>query len=138
MYRTYIINAPMIFTGLWRAVRIFLHPVTAAKISVSSWGYEKTFHRDGIVLFGSNLQESMVPWRKMAQRLASAETPRSSRGARRRRRRRPEEENDGTPCCTHKYGERGRPGKPRGSTRVCAHTCGRCRQASIIWAPGKR
>ena len=71
MYRTYIINAPMIFTGLWRAVRIFLHPVTAAKISVSSWGYEKTFHRDGIVLFGSNLQESMVPWRKMAQRLAS-------------------------------------------------------------------
>jgi len=69
MLRTYVINAPMIFTGLWKAIRIFLHPTTAAKISVSSWGHEKIFHRDGIQLFGSTHTDSMVPWREVVRRL---------------------------------------------------------------------
>lgn len=55
--------------GLWKAIRIFLHPTTAAKISVSSWGHEKIFHRDGIQLFGSTHTDSMVPWREVVRRL---------------------------------------------------------------------
>jgi hypothetical protein len=43
MYRTYVINAPMLFTGVWKAARKFIHPVTAAKISVSSWGHDIIF-----------------------------------------------------------------------------------------------
>ena len=73
MYRTYVINAPMIFTGIWKIARNFIHPVTAAKISVSSWGHEAVFERDGIVLFGDSIVESLRPWREVAERLATTQ-----------------------------------------------------------------
>ena len=71
MYRTYVINAPMIFSGIWKLARNFVHPVTAAKISVSSWGHEATFDKDGIVLFGSSIEASLQPWRSVAAQLAT-------------------------------------------------------------------
>ena len=71
MYRTYVINAPMIFTGIWKIARNFIHPVTAAKISVSSWGHEAAFEKDGVVLFGSSIEESLQPWRGVAAKLAT-------------------------------------------------------------------
>jgi len=70
MHRTYIINAPMLFTGVWKIARNFVHPVTAAKISVSSWGHESVFKRDGIVLFKGSIKESFTPWRTIAASLA--------------------------------------------------------------------
>ena len=71
MYRTYVINAPMIFTGIWKIARNFIHPVTAAKISVSSWGHEAAFEKDGVVLFGSSIEGSLRPWRSVAAKLAT-------------------------------------------------------------------
>jgi len=71
MYRTYVINAPMLFTGIWKIARNFIHPVTADKISVSSWGHESVFNQDGIRLFGSSIKESLQPWRSVAAKLAS-------------------------------------------------------------------
>ena len=71
MYRTYVINAPMIFSGIWKIARNFVHPVTAAKISVSSWGHEDIFAKDGIVLFGSSIEASLQPWRSVAAQLAT-------------------------------------------------------------------
>ena len=73
MYRTYVINAPMLFTGVWKIVRNFIHPVTAAKISVSSWGHEATFKKDGIVLSGGSIKESFKSWRSIAPSLTSSE-----------------------------------------------------------------
>ena len=72
MYRTYVINAPMIFSGIWKIARNFVHPVTAAKISVSSWGHEDIFDKDGIVLFGSSIEASLQPWRSVAAQLATS------------------------------------------------------------------
>lgn len=73
MYRTYVINAPMLFTGVWKIVRNFIHPVTAAKISVSSWGHEATLKKDGIVLSGASIKESFKSWRSLAPSLTSGE-----------------------------------------------------------------
>ena len=70
MYRTYIINAPVIFTGVWKIARNFLHPATAAKISVSSWGHEAVLKKDGIVLFKESIKDSLIPWRTIAASLA--------------------------------------------------------------------
>eukprot|EP00966_Prymnesium_polylepis_P036072 836678-Prymnesium_polylepis.2 len=61
MYRTYVINAPMLFTGVWKAARKFIHPVTAAKIS------------DGIVLFSGSISTSLKPWRSLASSLAETD-----------------------------------------------------------------
>ena len=72
MYRTYIINAPMLFTGIWKIARNFIHPVTAAKISVSSWGHEAVFKKDGIALFDASIKSSLRPWRAVATSLASS------------------------------------------------------------------
>ena len=72
MLRTYIIHAPMIFSALWAAVRIFLHPVTAAKISVSSRGHEKLFKRDGIELRGATVRDSCVSYLEVLTRLRAS------------------------------------------------------------------
>ena len=72
MHRTYVINAPMLFTGVWKIARNFVHPVTAAKISVSSWGHDSVFKRDGIALFKGSIKESFTPWRTIAANLASS------------------------------------------------------------------
>ena len=45
--------------------------VTAAKISVSSWGHESAFERDGIALFRGSIKDSLQPWRSVAANLAS-------------------------------------------------------------------
>jgi len=74
MYRTYVINAPMLFTGVWKIVKHLIHPVTAAKISVSSWGHEAVFQKDGISIScvmpsaakskgSSDSSESFQTWR---------------------------------------------------------------------------
>ena len=34
--KTYVINAPMIFTGMWRIIKSFLDPVVASKVDTSS------------------------------------------------------------------------------------------------------
>ena len=70
MYRTYVINAPVVFTGVWKIARNFIHPVTAAKVSVSSWGHNAIFKRDGIALFNGTIKESLKPWRSVAASLA--------------------------------------------------------------------
>jgi hypothetical protein len=72
MYRTYIINAPMLFTGVWKIVRNFIHPVTAAKISVSSWGHEAVMKKDNIELFNGTIKESYKSWRSVVAELRSS------------------------------------------------------------------
>ena len=34
LYRNYIINAPMLISGIWSVVKLFIDPVTVEKISV--------------------------------------------------------------------------------------------------------
>ena len=36
MFKTYVINAPMIFTGMWRIIKSFLDPVVASKVNAHS------------------------------------------------------------------------------------------------------
>jgi len=69
MLRTYVVNAPMIVTGAWKVIRLLIHPVTAAKISIISWGHEKVMKKDGIELFGKSFESSMISWRDIAAKL---------------------------------------------------------------------
>ena len=71
MLRTYVINAPFIFTALWKIAKNFIHPVTAAKISVSSWGHEKILAKDGIQLSGTSIATSRQPYSDVLARLVA-------------------------------------------------------------------
>jgi hypothetical protein len=36
LYKLYVINAPFIFSGVWSAISVFVHPITRAKIHILS------------------------------------------------------------------------------------------------------
>ena len=48
-YTRVVINAPHVFSGLWKIAKLFVHPVTAAKVTVYSGNVKKLFDEMGIV-----------------------------------------------------------------------------------------
>lgn len=49
-YKLVVINAPHVFSGLWKIAKLFVHPVTAAKVTVYSGNVKRLFDEMGIVL----------------------------------------------------------------------------------------
>ena len=50
-----VINAPHVFSALWKIAKLFVHPVTAAKVVVHSGVHKKLFDELGITL-GSGVE----------------------------------------------------------------------------------
>jgi len=48
-HKVVIINAPRIFSALWQVARVFLHPITASKVSVYGTNYQKALSEAGFV-----------------------------------------------------------------------------------------
>lgn len=61
MFKTYVINGPLIVRAAWNLVRPMIHPITVAKFTILGSGWEKVFERDGIVLDGGEMPKS-VSW----------------------------------------------------------------------------
>jgi hypothetical protein len=49
-YKLVVINAPHIFSALWKIAKLFVHPVTAGKVVVHSGNHKKLFDDLGITL----------------------------------------------------------------------------------------
>jgi hypothetical protein len=65
MFKTYVINGPLIVRAAWNLVRPMIHPITVAKFTILGSGWEKVFERDGIVLDGGEMPKT-VSWTESA------------------------------------------------------------------------
>jgi hypothetical protein len=73
-YKMYIINAPMMFTALWKMVKVFLHPITAAKIDVVGSNWKPVLHKNGVRLFnpeGKKVVDSLKTYHSLLAQLAA-------------------------------------------------------------------
>jgi hypothetical protein len=75
LYKLYVINAPFIFSGVWGAISVFIHPVTAAKINVLS--NPKYAIADLTEKLGAKLDVAFIDVRRVAAvaRARSRRTP---------------------------------------------------------------
>ena len=65
-YKTFMIHAPLVFSTIWSVMKHFVHPVTAAKIVVTSGSGEKEFATAGIRFDhgGSRTPDVLPSWRQ--------------------------------------------------------------------------
>ena len=74
MLKFVVINAPVVFTAMWNMVKLVLHPVTVAKVHMTSGDPAKVLLELGITLSdgGVDLPEKVPGWTaEMADLLAA-------------------------------------------------------------------
>ena len=60
--RLYVVNAPFVFSALYRLIKPFLHPITVAKIDVYGSDYASTLAARGVHLDGGALPDKPPGW----------------------------------------------------------------------------
>lgn len=78
-YKLVVINAPHVFSALWKIAKHFVHPVTANKVMVHSGGAKKLFEDLGITLVRGmelnakgQLVDNPPPWMETVEALLQA------------------------------------------------------------------